>query len=303
MPARSPKSEDWTQTFRNILELERSNGFNDRAVIGGLDSFVRLGTESMASYTGKSSEARQLLRPGYARMDGPQRAQWVEQWLTLLDEGQPPAFEESGSAESGSNVPEAKPGSARPRVTSRSPRKASAAAAPPAEIGLDSPVTQLKQVTRRLPDQLARLDINTVRDLIYHFPTRHIDYTRTAKISELWPGQDITVTGRISEARERALGRRRRKATEAVLTDETGSVKITWFGQGYLARSLKPGTRIAVSGKVDAFQNRPVFESPEYDIIRPGQASRKHREARTGLSAHPGPRRTYPARPHLAGAQ
>ena len=277
MPARSPKSEDWTQTFRNILELERSNGFNDRAVIGGLDSFIRLGTESMASYTGKSSEARQQLRPGYARMDGPQRAQWVEQWLTLLDEGQPPAFEESASAESGSaepesNVPETKPGSARPRVTSRSPRKASASAAPAADIGLDSPVTQLKQVTRRLPDQLARLDINTVRDLIYHFPTRHIDYTRTAKISELWPGQDITVTGRITEARERALGRRRRKATEAVLTDETGSVKITWFGQGYLARSLKPGTRIAVSGKVDAFHNRPVFESPEYDIIRPGQA-------------------------------
>ena len=277
MPARSPKSEDWTQTFRNILELERSNGFKDRAVIGGLDSFVRLQAESMASYTGKSSEARQLLRPGYARMDGPQRAQWVERWLSLLEGGQPPASVEPAKAEPVNKGPnstesEAKPGPTRARATRSSPRKASAAAAPPAEIGLDSPVTQLKQVTRRLPDQLARLEINTVRDLIYHFPTRHIDYTRKAKISELWPGQDITVVGRISEAEERALGRRRRKATEAVLTDETGSVKITWFGQGFLARSLKPGTSIAVSGKVDAFQNRPVFESPEYDIIRPGQA-------------------------------
>ena len=87
----------------------------------------------------------------------------------------------------------------------------------------------------------------------------------------MWPGQDVTVVGRIAEAREIPLGRSRRKATEAVLSDETGSVRITWFNQGFLARALKSGTNVAVSGKVDAFQNRPVFESPEYDILRPGQ--------------------------------
>lgn len=263
MPARSSKSEDWTRSFRNILELERSNGFNDRAVFGGLDSFIRLWAESMSSYTGKSPEARQLVRPGYARMDAPQRAQWVEQWLSLLEGGHSPAPARP--------EPEVQSKPARANSARRSPPRAKPAAAPSVEIGLDSPVTQLKQVTRRLPDQLARLEINTVRDLIYHFPTRHIDYTRKAKISELWPGQDITVEGRIAEANERPLGRSRRKATEAVLTDETGSVRITWFGQGYLARSLKPGTGLAVSGRVDAFQNRTVFESPDYDILRPGQ--------------------------------
>ena len=265
MPARSSKSEDWTQPFRNILELERSNGFNDRAVIGGLDSFVRLWAESMASRAGKSSESRQLLRPGYAKMDASQRAQWVEQWLSLLEGGRPPSNPEPAKSE-----PEVQQKPSRTSSARSNPRKANATPVPPVEIGLDSPVTDLKQVTRRLPDQLARLEIGTVRDLIYHFPTRHIDYTRKAKISELWPGQDITVEGRIAEAHERTLGRSRRKATEAVLTDETGSVNIIWFGQGYLARSLKAGTGLAVSGKVDAFQNRPVFESPEFDILKPG---------------------------------
>ena len=72
------------------------------------------------------------------------------------------------------------------------------------------------------------------------------------------------------EARELSLGSSRRKATEAVLSDDTGTVRVTWFGQGFLARSLKPGTSVAVSGRVDVFQNRPVFESPEYDILGAG---------------------------------
>ena len=70
------------------------------------------------------------------------------------------------------------------------------------------------------------------------------------------------------EAQEVWRGRVR---TEAVLGDDTGNIRITWFGQTYLARSLKPGTMVAVSGKVGVFNNRLVFESPMYEILKPGQ--------------------------------
>jgi ATP-dependent DNA helicase RecG len=56
-----------------------------------------------------------------------------------------------------------------------------------------------------------------------------------------------------------------------VLSDDTGNIRITWFGQTYLARTLKPGVRIAVSGKVEAFNNRLGFQSPMHDILKPGQ--------------------------------
>ena len=265
MATRSAKTEEWVQSFRNILELERANGFNNRTVIGGMDDFVRLWAESMSGYVGKSPGGRQLLRPGYGRMTSSQRAEWVQQWLTLLrgDAAEPvPAVEEA--------VP-IKTETARTRRAKSAPAKSKAAQESPAAVTLDSPVSALKRVTPKTAGQLARLEINTVRDLLYHFPHRHIDYSKKAKVSELWPGQELTVVGRISESREIPLGRSRRKATEAVLTDETGSVRITWFNQGFLARTLKPGTNVAISGKVDAFQNRPVFESPEYDILRPGQ--------------------------------
>ena len=263
MPSRSAKSEDWTQSFLNILELERANGFNDRAVIGGMDGFVRRWSEAMAGYVGDAPESRELLRPGYGRMTTSRRGEWVEWWLAALA-GSSPARE----AESN---PKTKAAPSPSRSSKATSRKARPTENTPASVTLDSPVSSLKRVTSKTAGQLDRLGIHTVRHLLYHFPHRHIDYSRRAKVSELWPGQEVTVVGRISQAREIPLGRSRRKATEAVLSDETGSVRITWFNQGFLARTLKSGTNLAVSGKVDGFQNRPAFESPEYDILRPGQ--------------------------------
>ncbi len=263
MPSRSTKTEDWTHTFRNILELERANGFNDRAVIGGMDGFVRLWSEAMAGYVGNPQEDRELLRPGYERMTTTKRAEWVDSWLAALDAG---SFPENNGEAATKKAP-----SASPRSSSTTSSKAKRALEPAAAITLDSPVAALKRVNPKTAGQLAKLEVNTVRDLLYHFPHRHIDYSRRAKVSELWPGQELTVVGKISESRELPLGRSRRKAAEVVLTDDTGSVKVTWFNQGFLARTLKPGTNVAISGKVDAFNNRPVFESPDYDILRPGQ--------------------------------
>ena len=266
MTTRSSKTVAWSDTFRNILELERANGFNDKAVIGGMDGFVRLWAEAMTPYVGKSPDNRRLIRPGYSGMATEERAAWATQWLSILDGGQPAPETDAGTE---STKEEPKPPAGRARKASPTKKPAASKSGP---VGLDSPVTDLRRVSGKLTDQLERLEIATVRDLIYHFPNRHIDYSKKAKISELWPGQDVTVVGEIAESRELSLGRRRLRATEATLADDTGSVRVTWFGQGYLSRSLKAGTQVAVSGKVDAFNNRLVFESPEYDVLRSRQA-------------------------------
>lgn len=267
MVSRTPKTGDWIGPFRNILELERANGFNDKAVIGGMDGFVRRWAEAMTDFAPKSPAARQLIRPGYSGMSTPERAEWAAQWLSLLDGGAavPPTQAETPPAAKGNK--DNPPGKGKP---SRPRRPAEP---PPSEIDLDTPVTDLRRVTDKTAGQLARLDIATVRDLLYHFPHRYVDYSNKARISEIWPGQEVTVEGRITESRELSLGAQRRKAAEAVLADDTGQVRVTWFGQGYLARTLKPGADVAISGKVDVFNGRLVFESPEYDLVKTGRNS------------------------------
>ena len=86
------------------------------------------------------------------------------------------------------------------------------------------------------------------------------------KISDLSPGEECTVVATIWEAGVVSKGPRRRD-TEAVLSDETGNLRVIWFGQKYLARTLKPGNKIAISGKASVFRGQIVFENPEHEIL------------------------------------
>ncbi|MEK7814628.1 MAG: ATP-dependent DNA helicase RecG, partial [Chloroflexota bacterium] len=143
---------------------------------------------------------------------------------------------------------------------------------PPAGLTLDAPVQRLRGLNVKLAARLHRLGVTTLRDLLYLFPRRHQDYSQTAKIAQLRPGQECTVIARVWEARQVAVGQGGRlKSTEAVLGDETGNIKALWFGQGYLTRLLKPNSQVAISGKVDVFKGQLVFESPEYELLEQDQ--------------------------------
>ena len=110
---------------------------------------------------------------------------------------------------------------------------------------VDDPVGQLRGVDAKTSARLERLDVATVRDLLYLFPRRHEDYSNVVTVSEIVPGQECTVIATVWESRVVAQGAKgRRKDTEAVLGDETGNVRAIWFGQQYIARTLKPGSAL-----------------------------------------------------------
>ena len=135
--------------------------------------------------------------------------------------------------------------------------------APPDGMGVDEPVERLKGVDAKTTARLERLEVATVRDLLYLFPRRHEDYSNVVTVSEVTPGQDYTVIATVWESRVVAQGAKgRRKDTEAVLGDETGNVRAIWFGQQYIARTLRPGAKVAISGRAEAFRGQPVFNSP-----------------------------------------
>ncbi|HCL25724.1 MAG TPA: hypothetical protein DHW65_05190, partial [Dehalococcoidia bacterium] len=74
----------WVNAFQNILDLEESRGFDNKAVMGGLDKFVQRWTEEMtAQATGVGDEAF-LLKESYDAMSAKVRAQWVDQWRAAI---------------------------------------------------------------------------------------------------------------------------------------------------------------------------------------------------------------------------
>ena len=252
MATQETGAPSWAGAFQNILNIEESHGFDNKAVMGGLDKFLARWSEDMAAQAAGNEGF--LLKESYDSMSAAVREDWVAQWREAL--GGPP----------NPNKPP-KPAPAAPKKETAAKKKP-AYKAPPAEVTVDAPVNRLRGVDTKLTARLKRLDVETIRDLLYLFPRHHEDYSTAVKISELSPGEECTVVATIWEAREVAKGPKGgRRDTEAVLSDETGNLKVIWFGQRYLARSLKPGSQIAISGKASVFRGQLVFENPEHEML------------------------------------
>ncbi len=270
---------EFAETLGKILALEHQRGYNNRAVQGGLDRFREFWQAEMAARADEASDAAFLLLQSYAEMTGEQRAAWVRQWLALIEGDAPEAAASPFPSTSQPGPPALPVRSVPPSVRPASPsvlpepveggsyrtssRPRPAFGVPPEGRSVDDPVGQLRGVDAKTSARLERLDVATVRDLLYLFPRRHEDYSSVVTVSEIVPGQECTLIATVWESRVVAQGAKgRRKDTEAVLGDETGNVRAIWFGQQYIARTLKPGARIAVSGKPDVFRGQPVFNSP-----------------------------------------
>ena len=275
----APSKQDsptWQDSLRKILQLEESHGFDDRAVVGGLDKFIQLWAKAMADHLGDPSLAGQLTGALYALMSAEERRIWSRRWRDALVAKQAEStIVATNKALASSNPPPAasteSAAAKRPAATSVQGKRR---APPPAGISVDAPVSHLRGVDTKLSGRLKRLDVQTIRDLLYLFPRRHQDYSRFAKVAELVPGQECTLIANVWEVQQVTGGHQgRRRDTEAVLGDETGNLKVIWFGQRYLARTIKPNARIAISGKPGVFRGQLVFESPEYEILENGQTT------------------------------
>jgi ATP-dependent DNA helicase RecG len=113
---------------------------------------------------------------------------------------------------------------------------------------------------------LAKLDIHTIRDMLYFFPRRYDDYSKLKPINRLEYDEEVTIIARVRTTNVRKT-RGGTKLFQTVLTDGTGSIKVTWFNQPYLADKIKRGQQIVISGKVDEYLGQLCFNSPQWEPL------------------------------------
>ena len=135
---------------------------------------------------------------------------------------------------------------------------------------LDSPITVLKGISGGFAAKFGKLGVETVRDMLYFFPRRHIDYSQMRPISELEIGVEQTIIAHVWQASGKSTGRGK-SLTEAIVGDETGNIRVVWFNQPYLAKKLRTNSRLVISGKVSLRNGRKVFQSPEYEFLESGE--------------------------------
>jgi ATP-dependent DNA helicase RecG len=251
--------------LKKILELEQKKGYADSAVIGGLDKFINFNAGKISDSVvdikikGKLSGLFSP-EPGYALMTKQQRKAWADSVLELLRRLNNPEPEKvidvpPPKIESLSNSDD------KLREKVKLPSRGNPVAG--SKLSLDVPVTHVKGISSVLGKKFEKLGVQTIRDLLYYFPHRHLDYSQRAFINSLAIGEENTIIANIWQAREIQL--RTRRCTEATVGDETGNIRIVWFNQPYLAKALKTGDKVIISGKVTVFNGMPVFESPEWE--------------------------------------
>lgn len=138
--------------------------------------------------------------------------------------------------------------------------------AQPDPVGLAQSVIALKGVGPALRDQLNKLGVETILDMLYLFPRRYDDYSLMKSIKELRFGEQVTIIGTIWETRARLL-RTNQKMVQSVISDGTGTIQAQWFNQPWLAEKLRAGTQIVLSGKVDQYLGRLIMTNPEWEPL------------------------------------
>ena len=288
--------------YANMTQQERADWTRDTSIamrIGEMETPGPLPLDprnrSRSPQQPETPESPSLETPGPLPLDPPSRSRTPQRPNTRQPasamEPEPSAKETPGPLPLHTPPPATAPaprqrGTKAAPAPRKEPRVAAASASPPAEkkrsasppapprplASLDEPLPTTQGTPQATLDRMAKMGVATYRDALFHFPFRHDDFSRQATVAELLGGLEQTVHVTVESASERPMGKRM-KSTEATVYDETGSVRAVWFNQPFLARTFRPGVKLALSGRVGLFRNRPVLENPEYEFLNGGDTT------------------------------
>jgi ATP-dependent DNA helicase RecG len=264
------------ERMRKVLLHEKRTGCADRAVVGGLERFIRGAGAGKGLEPGELVWARGAIHElaGYREKDQDTRQRLIERLLRALD-GE--ALDPPPRPRSPTVGPELEFSRARgeghglqaPRVLRQASRDRPVRQAKPAasQLSPTAPISDLSGIGPKSAQALGKLGVHTVKDLLYHLPRRHLDRRSIARIGDLLPGQEATILATVWQVQTKRSPVQRRTITDAILQDETGYCHAVWFNQPYLVRTLSRPGRVLFTGRVEiAMGGGPQFASPEFEF-------------------------------------
>lgn len=304
------------ETLVKILKLEREQGCENRAVIGGLSAYgitwkqqaqeqarrpehhvlAEELTDLLNDYEEVESQLERIKQIDYMldRIVG--REPIPEKYQKLIGNFTPPApkksapkqkerrskprksssLEDSPETDEENEYDNFKPAERQERDIPEMPRLARPPRKARQSISIEDARKRLKDleqatsnvngIGKSKADDLSKLDIHTVDDMLRYLPRRYDDYTNLCYISQLTPDEVVTVIGTVVKTEIR-IGQNNRRDFHMVIDDGSGQMNVIYFGQHFLIRNIRKGQQLVLSGKVTIWGNRLQMSSPEWEAL------------------------------------
>ena len=131
---------------------------------------------------------------------------------------------------------------------------------------LSDSVQYLKGVGPKRSGFLARLGVQTVGDALQFFPRKYVDRGSAVPIARVREGREQTVRGRIVDMRSPRCSQR----LEALIEDDSGSMRVVWFHARFLAKALATGGDYLFYGRAGRYKGRLQLQHPKFERLPEG---------------------------------
>ena len=260
--------------------MEAERGYDNKAVMGGLsnilsswelearedqlpEQIIQAVISRLRDYHRLSEESREVALKGIWKRVNKESLQKKEQ--DPVDEVNLPADKPTPAPKRVSEPPAQVK---EPDQLEQKEQQTEESVAPPAEkLDFYAPVNSIKGIGEKKTSALTRMGISSIRDLLYTFPRRHDDYSKLKPIGSLWFGEDVTIIGTIDSVSTRSVRGGKMKLVEAMVSDKSGALRVTWFNQPWLEGQLSRAKHVVLSGEIEQYLGRLTMNNPEWEPL------------------------------------
>jgi len=221
--------EEKENRLRKILQLEKRTGFQNDAVMGGL--------ENLSEELVKREDIEQLLE-GYGDKKPFARQEVVEEVENQLEtDRESPASEKNN-------------------------------------LSVKDRIEAAAGIGKKRGEKFRELGIETVRDLLFHFPRKIEDRREVKQVAKLGSGDTCTVIGRVKGV-SKLEPNYDVELVKAAVNDGSGTVYPIWFNQPWVLNQLNQEEEIAVYGEVKKDYGEVQIENPVWEPSNNQEKTRK----------------------------
>jgi len=270
------------QKLKKFFRLESERGYDNKAVMGGLanilsswelearedhlsEHIIQAVISRLRDYHQLSEESREVALKGIwqrVKKDSKKPTKTVSK---RKKEVQPSPPEKPAEPK---KVVEPSPDIIESKESIQEEEQPEKQSSPPLEkLDLMTPIASIKGVGVKKKSALEKMGISSIRDLLYTFPRRHDDYSKLKPIGNLWFGEDVTVIGTVDSVNTRSVRSGKMKLVEAVVSDKSGALRVTWFNQPWLEGQLSKAKHVVLSGEIEQYLGRLTMNNPEWEPL------------------------------------